>query len=141
MTTFELTALLMTLVAVVGWLNAKTLRMPHGIAMLCLGVVVALLLVALRHTAYGAAFVGSVIHTVSRIDFVTTVVGIMLPFLLFAGAMQVDLDEMRRRWPSIAALATLGVAGSVLIVGAGTWLIARILRIELPLSWRSLSAP
>ena len=111
MTPFELTALLMTLVAVVGWLNVKTLHMPHGVAMLCLGIVVALLLVALRHTASGApSFKGSS-ATVSRIDFVTTVVGIMLPFLLFAGAMQVDLGEMRRRWLSVGALATLGVAG------------------------------
>src|SRR5580698_3272286 len=135
MTPFELTALLMTLVAVVGWLNVKTFHMPHGVAMLCLGIVVALLLVALRHTAFGGAFVQGIITTVSRIDFVTTVVGIMLPFLLFAGAMQVDLGEMRRRWLSIGALATLGVAGSVLIVGVGTWLIARALQIDLPLSW------
>jgi CPA1 family monovalent cation:H+ antiporter len=135
MTPFELTALLMTLVAVVGWLNAKTLHMPHGVAMLCLGIVVALLLVAMRHTTYGAVFVEGIIGTVSRIDFVTTVVGIMLPFLLFAGAMQVDLGEMRRRWLSIGALATLGVAASVVVVGVGTWLIARVLQIELPLSW------
>ncbi len=135
MTSFELTALLMTLVALVGWLNAKTLRMPHGVAMLCLGIVVALLLVALRHTMFGAPYVEGIVGTVSRIDFVTTVVGIMLPFLLFAGAMQVDLGEMRRRWLSIGALATLGVAGSVLIVGVGTWLIARGLGIELSLSW------
>ncbi len=135
MTPFELTALLMTLVAVVGWLNVKTLRMPHGVAMLCLGIVVALLLVALRHTTFGGGFVDGIIGTVSRIDFVTTVVGIMLPFLLFAGAMQVDLGEMRRRWLSIDALATLGVAGSVLIVGVGTWLIARFLRIDLSLPW------
>lgn len=135
MTPFELTALLMTLVAVVGWLNVKTLHMPHGVAMLCLGILVALVLGFLRETPFGAVFVGNIIATVSRIDFVTTVVGIMLPFLLFAGAMQVDLSEMRRRWLSIGALATLGVAGSVLIVGIGTWFIARALRIDFPLPW------
>ncbi len=135
MTPFELTALLMTLVALVGWVNAKTLHMPHGVAMLCLGILVALLLVTMRHTTYGAAFVEGIIGTVSRIDFVTTVVGIMLPFLLFAGAMQVDLGEMRRRWLSIGALATLGVVASVVVVGVGTWLIARVLQIEFPLSW------
>ena len=135
MTPFELTALLMTLVAVVGWLNVKTLHMPHGVAMLCLGIIVALVLGLLRGTPYGAVFVGNIIGTVSRIDFVTTVVGIMLPFLLFAGAMQVDLSEMRRRWLSIGALATLGVAGSVLIVGIGTWFIAAALRIDFPLPW------
>lgn len=135
MTPFELTALLMTLVALVGWVNVKTLHMPHGVAMLCLGIVVALALAVLRATPYGAGFVSRIVGTVSGIDFVATVVGIMLPFLLFAGAMQIDLGEMRRRWLSIGALATLGVAGSVVIVGVGTWLIARLVNIDLPLSW------
>jgi Na+:H+ antiporter len=135
MTPFELTAILMTLVAVVGWLNVKTIQIPHGVAMLTLGFVVALFLVAARASTLGAAFVEEIIGMVSRIDFVTTVVGVMLPFLLFAGAMQVDLVEMRLRWASIGALATLGVAGSVVIVGTGTWLIAKALELELSLSW------
>ena len=135
MTPFDLTAILMTLVAVAGWANTKTMRMPHGVAMLCLGIVVAASLFVLRASNEGAVVVESVVGTVSRIDFVTAVVGIMLPFLLFAGAMQVDLTEMRRRWLSVGALATLGVAGSVVIVGTGTWLIARTLHIDFPLSW------
>jgi NhaP-type Na+/H+ or K+/H+ antiporter len=64
---------------------------------LALGIVAALLLVALRASRVGAAFADEIIGTVSQIDFVTTVAGIMLPFLLFAGAIQVDLVEMRRR--------------------------------------------
>src|SRR5258705_369241 len=57
--------------------------------------------------------------SINHIDFVTTVPGYMLAFLLFAGAMQVDLGEMRRRWAGVAALATLGVAGSIIVVGIG----------------------
>ncbi len=135
MTPFELTAILMTLVAVAGWLNVKTIQIPHGVAMLTLGFVVALFLVASRASTLGAASVEEIIGMVSRIDFSATVVGVMLPFLLFAGAMQVDLVEMRLRWASIGALATLGVAGSVVIVGIGTWLIAKTLELELSLSW------
>jgi CPA1 family monovalent cation:H+ antiporter len=103
--------------------------------MLCLGIIAAASLFVLRATHEGTAIAEGIIGTVSRIDFVTTVVGVMLPFLLFAGAMQVNLTEMRRRWLSIGALATLGVAGSVAIVGTGTWLIARGLKIDLPLPW------
>jgi len=135
MTPFELTAILMTLVALVGWLNVKALHLPHGVVMLLLGIAVALALFALRASQFGAALVAEIVSTVSRIDFVTTVVGIMLPFLLFAGAMQVDLGEMRRRWAAIALIATLGVAGSVIIVGVGAWAIARALHIDLPLPW------
>jgi CPA1 family monovalent cation:H+ antiporter len=135
MSPFEFVATLMTLVALTGWLNAKTVAIPHGVAMLVLGIVVALGLAAARGTGFGANLVGQIIGSVSRIDFVSAVVGIMLPFLLFAGAMQIDLAEMRRRWFSVGALATFGVAGSVLVVGTATWLLARALGLDLPLTW------
>src|SRR6185437_10275445 len=72
---------------------------------------------------------------IAGIDFGSTVTGYMLAFLLFAGAMQVDLGEMRRRWFSIGALATLGVAGSIVVVGFGLWAVARALGLALPLAW------
>lgn len=34
MNPFELVAALMTVVALAGWLNVKTLHLPHGVAML-----------------------------------------------------------------------------------------------------------
>jgi CPA1 family monovalent cation:H+ antiporter len=125
----------MILVVLTGWLNVKTLRLPHGVALLMLGIVFALARVVLRSFPFSVGIVNEIVNTVSHIDFVTTVVGLMLSFLLFAGAMQVDLGEMRRHWLSIGALATLGVAGSVVIVGLGTWVIAQALEISLPLPW------
>ena len=45
----------------------------------------------------------------------------MLGFLLFAGALHVNLDDLKAdKWP-IAVLATVGVVVSTAIVGALTW--------------------
>ena len=49
----------------------------------------------------------------------------MLAYLLFAGAMHVDLDEPRRRGFTAATLATVGVAISAVVVGGGFWVCAR----------------
>jgi CPA1 family monovalent cation:H+ antiporter len=133
MTSFGLTAVLMTLVALAGWLNVKTLRLPHGVAMLVAGLAGACLLFAAR--AFGLPGAGDLIATVTRIDFSNTVTGYMLAFLLFAGAMQVDLEEVRRLWAPIGVLATLGVGASIVVVGFGTWFAARLLGVPLPLSW------
>jgi CPA1 family monovalent cation:H+ antiporter len=59
----------------------------------------------------------------------------MLGFLLFAGAMQVDLSELRRRRLAVWTLATLGVLASTAIVGTGLWLAARGLNLALSLPW------
>src|SRR5690242_15006244 len=135
MNLFELVAALMTVVALAGWLNVKTLHLPHGVAMLIAGLVGASALFVLQWLFPQFEVGRQISDYVNHIDFVTTVTGYMLAFLLFAGAMQVDLGEMRRRWASIAALATLGVAGSIVVVGFGLWLMAGELGISLPLVW------
>jgi len=135
MNPFELVAGLMTVVALAGWLNVKTLHLPHGVAMLIAGLVGASALFVLQWLFPQFEVGRQISDYINHIDFVTTVTGYMLAFLLFAGAMQVDLSEMRRRWASVAALATLGVAGSIIIVGIGLWFIAAQLGLPLPLSW------
>ena len=135
MTPFEHVAALMTVVALAGWLNAKTLHVPNGVAMLIAGFAGAGLLFALQRLFPQFEGWKEVSDYINRIDFVSTVTGYMLAFLLFAGAMQVDLAEMRKRWMPVSALATFGVAASIGIVGTGLWLIAGWLGLPLPLAW------
>jgi CPA1 family monovalent cation:H+ antiporter len=138
MTIFNLVAALMAFVALAGWINVKTLHLPNGVAMLIAGLMAAaaMSLVQWFIPAFGMAT--PIVSAINQIDFVDTVVGYMLAFLLFAGAMQIDLAEMRRRWLSVGALATLGVAGSTFIVGFGLWFAANLLGAALPLIWALL---
>ena len=133
MTPFQLAALFLTLVAVVGWLNVRLLRLPTGVAMLAAGLVGAFCLYAAR--ALGLEAASGAVRLISLVDFPQTVVGYMLAFLLFAGAMQVDLKELRRRRIAVWTLATLGVLASTALVGGGVWLAARVLGLDLPLLW------
>ena len=133
MSAFDLAAVFMVLVAAGGWINAKTLRLPHAVAMLLVGLIGAGGVLALQQVAPDAA--RGVTDAVKRVDFARTVLGWMLGFLLFAGAMQVDLSELRRRRLSIWSLATLGVLASTAIVGAGAWAAARWLGVPLGLPW------
>ncbi len=133
MTPFQLAALFLTLVAVVGWLNARLLRLPPGVAMLAAGLIGALCLYGLKRLGLQGA--GDAVRVIGRVDFPQTVVGYMLAFLLFAGAMQVDLHELRRRRLAVWTLATLGVLASTFLVGGGVWLAARGLGLHLPLAW------
>jgi CPA1 family monovalent cation:H+ antiporter len=135
MTPFELVAALMAVVALAGWANAKTLHLPHGVAMLIAGLVGATSLVVLQGFFPSFELGRQISDSINHVDFVTTVTGYMLAFLLFAGAMQVDLGELRRRWASVGALATLGVAASIGIVGFGLWAMAAVLAVPLPLPW------
>ena len=59
----------------------------------------------------------------------------MLAFLLFAGALHVDLGLLRSRAWVVGAMATFGVLISTVVVGVGFWLIARLVGVDIPLIW------
>ncbi len=103
--------------------------------MMLTGLGASLLLFLFQALAPDFALVRAITDVVSHIDFVSAVIGYMLAFLLFAGSMQVDLTEMRRRWLSVGILATVGVAATTIIVGFGLWGIARALELPLTLPW------
>jgi CPA1 family monovalent cation:H+ antiporter len=135
MAPFSLIAVLMCLVAFAGWANVMTLKLPHGVAMLLAGLAGAVVVYALQLIAPQWHVLPEIGNIVGGIDFAQTVTGYMLAFLLFAGAMQVDLAEFRKRWASITALAVLGVIGCVVVVGFGLYAIARAIGVNLPLPW------
>lgn len=135
MTRFQLFAIFIVLVAIGSWVNARTSKLPREVAMLLVGLAGAFVLWSLDRFEPGLAASAIAISAINRLDFANTVLGYMLGFLLFAGAMQVDLREMRRRLVSISVLATAGVCASILIVGLGIWSASKMLGLTLPLPW------
>ena len=109
MSLFDLVAVFLTLSAVIGWLNLKLLCLPTGVAMLIVGLVTTLALVGIDRLAPGLGIAGAIAQLLQQLDFSATVLRFMLAYLLFAGAMHVDFDELKRRGWTAAVLATLGV--------------------------------
>ncbi|QUD86996.1 cation:proton antiporter [Phenylobacterium montanum] len=132
---FDLAAIFLSLAAAIGWLNLKLVRLPAGVAMLVVGLVGTLALVGIDRIAPGLG-VGAVIEQVVRqVDFSAAVLQFMLAYLLFAGAMHVDFEALRRRGWTAAVLATLGVVVSAAVVGGGFWLIGGWGGIRLSFAW------
>lgn len=133
MPSFDLAALFLTVIALAGWANVRTLHLPSAVVMLLVGLVgsLAIILVGAVRPDLTAGLVASM----ASIDFAKAVLGYMLGFLLFAGAMQVDFTELRRRGFVVFSMATLGVLASTAIVGAGLWLTAWALAVPLTLPW------
>jgi monovalent cation:H+ antiporter, CPA1 family len=77
-----------------------------------------------------AARVGGLLQA---IDLPSSLLNGFLSFLLFAGALHIDLkDLLRRKW-TIGVLATAGVVISTALIGAGTSLVFRFVGLDLPL--------
>lgn len=132
---FELAALLLTLSATLGWINHKYLPMPHTIGLLVMSVSASLILVAVDAAVPERHLFDAMTNALAQIDFTALVMDGMLAFLLFAGALHVDLGRLRERAVPVAILATFGTIVSAAIVGIGFWLAARFLGQPMSLAW------
>jgi CPA1 family monovalent cation:H+ antiporter len=132
---FDLVAIFLTLSAVIGWLNLIFFRLPTGVAMLAIGLVTTLALIGVDRVAPWLGVGRAVGELVGQVDFSTAVLRFMLAFLLFAGAIHVDFEALKRRGWTAAVLATFGVAISAGVIGGGFWLVARLIGVPLSFVW------
>ncbi|WP_457636727.1 cation:proton antiporter [Oceanithermus sp.] len=124
---FDAMGALFTLTAVFAYLNYQYLKLPTPIGVMLAGIVLSLTLLLLGGPA--EAWARSLLTTVP-LDRV--LMQGMLAFLLFAGALHVNLEDLHRRWVSILTLATLGVLLSTFLVGTGVYYLASWLNVGLP---------
>ncbi|MEQ8349593.1 MAG: sodium:proton antiporter [Sneathiellaceae bacterium] len=131
---FDTAAILVVLAAALGYLNHRFLRLPHTIGLTVMGALASLLIVGVdRLTSAGLS--GMAAGFLNDVDFSHALLDGMLSFLLFAGALTVNLEHLKRSGWTIAVSATVGVLLSTLIVGFGFWLIAQALGLYAPLIW------
>jgi CPA1 family monovalent cation:H+ antiporter len=130
MSLFEIIAILLTLAALFSFINCRTIKLPTTI-----GVMLIALLFSL-----GLIFLGKFFPEIRRwatellitVDFDETLLHGMLAYLLFAGALHVNINDLTNQYRVITGLATFGVLTSTFIVGTLTWiLINPVLGIEL----------
>ena len=129
----NLAALLVTLAAAFGYLNHRWLKLPHTIGLVVIALMTSLGALAVDALVPSLGFRAAVRGAVVDIDLHDTLMKGMLSFLLFAGALHVDLDDLlRRRW-AIALLATAGTFTSTVMIGGLTYLSWRALGLDV--SW------
>lgn len=129
MSGFELAAIIITLAASLGYINARFLHLPSTIGLMALALIGSLATVALDQL--GIVESQPIQRLVSQLDFGHTLLHGILGMLLFAGALHIDLDELRAHKWSIALLAFGGTLVSTVLVGIGTYLLLEILGVPL----------
>ena len=130
MTNFDLASALITLAALLAWVNHRYVRLPPTIGVMILSMLVSLALVAMEGLGFGASdFVQGLLLDV---DFSGALLNGMLGALLFAGALHLNLNDLREKKLAISVLATVGVLISTAVVGGGALLIFGALGLDVP---------
>ena len=132
---FELAAILLTLTAAFSWVNFRLGLMPRTIGLLVMGLGASLVIIGAEAVVPGLVDYEDLAGLVRQVDFEGTVLHGMLAFLLFVGALHVDIANLRSRAFTIGAMATVGVVVSTAIIGCGVWLAAGVLGVAISLPW------
>ena len=132
---FNLGALVVSLAALAGWINHRWLRFPHSIGLVLIALAVSFAALLIDAAIPSLGLERTVRDALIRIDFYETLMTGMLGFLLFAGALHVDLGHLvSRRW-AIGTLATAGILLSTGLVATGAYLLSDLAGLEIPLSY------
>ncbi len=122
-------AVIVTIAALASFVNARWLRIPSTIGPMAITLAVSLALVLVAR--FTAVDVRKPFEFVLGIDFRTLLLSGLLPFVFFAGALNVKRDLLREQAPAVAALVLVGVAISATLVGALLWEAAQALGMSL----------
>jgi CPA1 family monovalent cation:H+ antiporter len=128
----NIVAILLVLTAAFSYVNQRFLKWPMTIGVMTIALAVSLVVIGLDKIGVGAPR-GQEHALLSSINFSEVLMQGMLSFLLFAGALHVDLNQLRRVAWAVGALALVGTTLSTLIIGYGSWYLLAALGIELPI--------
>ena len=126
-------ATLLGLTAIIGYVNHRFLRLPRTIGLVLIAMVASLLALGIDNLIPGWGVGPGVRAVLLVIDFSDVLMQGMLGFLLFAGALHVDLGQLAKRGWAIAALATGGLMVSTGLVGIGIWFAFNLTGLNVPL--------
>ena len=130
---FNAAAALIALAAIFSWLNNRFIRLPGTIAMLLFSLATSIGVVALGKLGVDSEALAQEILGGVQLD--QALLGGMLSFLLFAGALRVNLREIERRKWAVGFLASLSVVLSTALVGLAAFALFGTFSEPIPLIW------
>jgi CPA1 family monovalent cation:H+ antiporter len=128
---FQLFAAVLSLAALLSFVNHRWLGLPTTIGVMVLSLVVSLLVLGLHRMGIGV--LDEAASFVVSLEFEDTLLQGMLALLLFAGALHVDLGLLLGQKRPVFLLATVGVLVTTGLVGLLLWLVAQGLDVEVDL--------
>jgi len=130
---FDIAAVCLVLTAFLAYINLRFVGLPTTIGVMMSALALSLLIVGLDAAGVDYGLRQYEESFLRSIDFSDVLMEGMLSLLLFAGAMHVDLSELRAyRW-QVGGLAIVSTVLSTLLVGFTTWFVLPFTGLDLPL--------
>ena len=131
MSPFTILALLLTLAALSSYVNHRFVGLPNTAALMLVSLLLSLSFIVGSY--FGLPFKDFLSDLLHRVDLSQSLLGGVLSFLLFAGALNLDLKQLREQRWRVFSLAFGSTLLSVGLAAAFAWLVFRWLALPVPL--------
>lgn len=129
-----LVAVIMAFTTLFTIVNYKLFKLPHAIGVMLGALLMSLGIQALTFFGYPVVE-QTAVELISRIDFHQLLMTWILPALLFAGCLTVNVSDLKQHKWAIAGLATLGVVIATAVIGFSTFFILKALGLSIDLMY------
>ncbi len=125
---FAIATVLVVLSATFGYINVKFIKLPDTIGLMVITILFTLAVLALSY--FDDTLLLKEKELISQIDFKTVLLDVMLSFLLFAGALHTNFQQLKVQRKPILIFATLGTLISTFLVGIFVFYVLKFLSLE-----------
>ena len=123
MSSFDFTAALLLLAAILGIVNHRYLQLPQTIALMAGSLLLSIVIILVDRAFTSVELREWWEELISTNDLPHVFLDGLLAFMLFAGSLHVDVDSLSSQKWTVLSLATLGVLMATVLYGFGIWVI------------------
>ncbi|UCC43521.1 MAG: sodium:proton antiporter [Candidatus Zixiibacteriota bacterium] len=129
MAIFSIIAVFLTIAALLSYINYRFVRLPSTVGLMMIALTLSLCLIGLGKLGFGIEEQAG--RFLTGIDFSETLMKGMLSFLLFAGALKINLEDLSEQKYIVGGLATVGVVATTFMVGTALYFAFQVLDVQL----------
>ena len=124
-------SVLIVLASLFAYLNYKTLKFPMTIGIMVISILFSIGLVFFGNQLF-PKFFDHFSSVLKQFDFTEVLMGAMLNFLLFAGGIHVNANDLKNQKAAVIMFATVGVIVSTFAIGTAIFYIFPLIGLHLP---------
>jgi len=128
---FVILTLLVIVSAFYSYINARFIKLPGTIGIVSIAIIVSVITIFIDKINPGAAHY--LTSLAKNINFSSTVLNIMLGFLLFAGSFNLNAKRLKKEMFPVLVLSTLGVLLSATVFGFLFYWVTILFNVQIPL--------
>ncbi|MBL4605619.1 MAG: sodium:proton antiporter [Flavobacteriaceae bacterium] len=125
---YSIATILIVLSAAFGYINVRFLKLPSSIGLMLITILFTLAVLGLSY--FDDTLLQKERELITSINFKTVLLDVMLSFLLFAGALHTNFQQLKIQRKPILIFATLGTLVSTFLAGFFVYYVLQLVGLE-----------